>query len=101
MEYGFKIEIILSLIPNKPDNLAILHHKENFYTISTQLAVWLFIKKDYTWTYKENNFPDFNYYKQFYYQGALGFFLEYNLYFKHTNLSFFKNFSSSLDIPNY
>lgn len=101
MNYKFKIEFMLSLIPNKPDNLAILHHKENFYTISTQLAVWLFIKKDYTWTYKENNFPDFNYYNQFYYQGALGFFLEYNLYFKHTNLSFFKNFSSSLDIPNY
>lgn len=101
MKYGFKIEIILSLIPNKPDNLDIKYHKENFYTISTQLAVWLFIKKNYTWTYKENNFPDFNYYNQFYYQGALGFFLEYNLYFKHTNLSFFKNSSSLLDIQTY
>ena len=79
MKYGLKIEIILNLIPDKPDNLDILHHKENFYTISTQLAVWLFIKKDYTWTYKENNFPDFNYYNQFYYQGALVFFLTFAL----------------------
>lgn len=101
MKYGLKIEIILNLIPDKPDNLDILHHKENFYTISTQLAVWLFIKKDYTWTYKENNFPDFNYYNQFYYQGALVFFLTYNLRFKQTNLSFFKNSSSLLDIPTY
>lgn len=101
MNYKFKIELTLSLIPDKPDNLDILHHKEIFWTASAQLAFWLIIKKNYTLTYKEKVFPDLNYYNQFYYQGALGFFLEYNLYFKHTNLSFFKNFSSSLDIPNY
>ena len=101
MKYGFKIEIILNLIPSKSDNLDILYRKENFYIISTQLAVWLFIKKDYTWTYKENNFPDFNYYNQFYYQGALGFFLTYDLHFKQTNLKKIKNSSSLLDTLSY
>lgn len=101
MKCGLKIEIILNLIPNKSDNLDVLYCKENFYTISTQLAFWLFIRKDYTWTYKENNFLDFNYYNQFYYQGALVFFLTYDLHFKQMNLSFFKSSSSLLDTLNY
>lgn len=101
MKYGLSFEIIFSLIPDKPDNLDNLYRKENVWAFSTQIAFSLFINKDYTLTYKENNSPGLNYYNQFYYQGILGFSLVYDLHFKQTNLYFFKKISSSLDIPNY
>lgn len=93
MNYKINIELALSLIPDKPDNLDILYRKEKFWIAEAQLAFWLFIEKDYTLTYKENNFPNLNYYNKFYYKAALGFFLTYNLRFKQTNLSFFEDSS--------
>lgn len=101
MNYKFKIEFVFSLLPNEPDNLDVLSYEKSLGSCLVQLSFWLFIKKDYTWTYKENNFPDLNYYNQFYYQGALVFFLTYDLHFKQTNLSFFKKNSSFLDVSIY
>ena len=93
MNCKIKIELALSLIPGKHDNLDILYRKEVFWITEAQLAFWLFIEKDLTLTYKENNFPSLNCYNKFYYKAALGFFLTYDLHFKQTDLSFFENSS--------
>jgi hypothetical protein len=90
MNYKIQIEFILSLTPGKFNDFNVLHHKENFWNISTRFSFWLFTNKDRIKTYNENFFPSLNYYNQFYYQGSLFFSLTYDLNLKQKNLSFFK-----------
>lgn len=90
MNYKIKIEFILSLIPGKFNDFAVLYNNENSLNISTRFSFWLFTNKNHIKTYNENFFPSLNYYNPFYYQGSLFFSLTYDLKLKRKNLSFFK-----------